>query len=216
MTTTVEAVERYLETDLVLHEALARGYLNIRRAARWLIETQGWDTTEEAVVSALRRYDPDPVSDLEAVLALLEQADVSGRTGLALLEIPRTQARLEQLSQLLEGLDSKEAYGLFPERKRITVLLEEAHLDAARQALGDEAIQATGMVRLDLGFPREEAAVSSAIAVALNVLGHRGVHVEALFASSPGCSFLVSDQQAAIARRLLNDLARGEDPLLAA
>lgn len=54
--TVQELVWRHLEDDVVVRRALARGILSLRRGARELIETNGWDVTEDAVVSALRRW----------------------------------------------------------------------------------------------------------------------------------------------------------------
>lgn len=51
-------VDVALGQDPVAREALQRGIVNLRALSRWLIRTRGWNASEEAVLSALRRRKP--------------------------------------------------------------------------------------------------------------------------------------------------------------
>lgn len=60
-----------------MEAAWARGYLSLRRAARWLRDRYGWEATEEGVVSAIRRYDPPTRLELAHGPRLLARSTVT-------------------------------------------------------------------------------------------------------------------------------------------
>lgn len=208
MTTTVEAVERYIQSDLVLHEALARGFLNFRRAARWLIEAQEWETTEEAVVSALRRYDPEPTLDFEAVLHILSSSEIGGRTGLAIVSFPRVHENMDKLSSVSRAMHAKDSWAVLPDRKRVVLLVEAATVDRVVEAIGEEVVGEIhrDVVRLDLDLGDTGNAASGAIAVAINVLAHRGIEILSLYGALPSCSFIVHREQLTRVHEIFSDL----------
>ncbi len=199
MGTTVEAVEQYIEKDLVVHEGLARGVLNIRRAARWMIERQGWDTTEEAVVSALRRYTPDQRVDLEGALHLLEHTTRMASTGLALLSAPRTREHMAGISQITRMAEPEEFLSILTGSARVTLLVEQRRAQQAFDVLetnGDTEL-VNGVAEVELEFPDDGPDATTAMAVVLNVLGHRGVEILAVSGAPPVCSFFLPERHLA-------------------
>lgn len=84
--TTTERVHRHLARDPTMASARARGYLSLRRAARWLLEGYEWEATEEGVVSAIRRYEPP------AGLAETHGPGLLARAGVATELSPRPDA----------------------------------------------------------------------------------------------------------------------------
>lgn len=52
-----QQVHEYLEHDVMVQEMMAKGLINMRQTARYLIDELGWECSEEAVVSAMRRWD---------------------------------------------------------------------------------------------------------------------------------------------------------------
>lgn len=201
MGTTVRAVERYLEKDLVVHEALARGFLNIRRAARWLIDSQGWDTTEEAVVSALRRYTPHSTVDLETALHMLEDTSRMASTGLALITAPRTREHMQGVSRISRLTEPEEFFSILTESKRLILLVEERRCDEAMQIMQPlgSIEMARGVAEVELEFPDDGPAAATAMAVVLNVLGHRGVDVLAVSGVPPVCSIFFPETDLSVA-----------------
>lgn len=197
MPTTVEAVNRHLETDLVLHQALERGVLNLRETARWLIETREWDTTEEAVVSALRRHDGDTRADLEQALAILDEAEVGVMTGLALVTIPRVHEIVGRLPALVKALEPEDTLAILPGARRVRIAVDRRRLDVVESKLGadsiDELVDGLARARLRLGETGTDA--MAALAVWLNLLAHHGVDVEEVFGCLPECSVLVPEDQ---------------------
>ncbi|HLE46754.1 MAG TPA: hypothetical protein VI818_00540, partial [Candidatus Thermoplasmatota archaeon] len=48
-------VQQVFERDGVVNEAVARGIVNYRALARWIMEVTGVEASEDAVLSAIRR-----------------------------------------------------------------------------------------------------------------------------------------------------------------
>lgn len=203
MTTAVDAVEGYLDTDLALHESLARGFLNVRKTARWLIETQGWEATEEAVVSALRRYSPDPGLDLENVLYMLKGSEVLVQTALATITLPSAREYSSAIPTIVQSVEPDDTLIILPERKRLNVLIDERNVDPVVSSLASRAsldptkhCEVTqGLAALEVRFPEDGRVASTAVAVMINILGHRDVPVSNVYATLPTCNLVVAEEQ---------------------
>lgn len=208
MATTVQIVERHLEKDLILKEALARGILNVRRAARQLIEKRGWDATEEAVVSALRRYEPDPHVDLDNVFDLLSKTHKTAQTGLVIISIERTYESLSKLTAITEAIATEDPLGFLPDDERLNIIAEEANTLSILKALHPEKpIEIhQDVAEIELEFPEKTPLCSAAIAVALHLLGHQGVEVVGTASVLPFCSVFVKEADFADAYALAKDL----------
>lgn len=207
MTTTVEAVERYLECDLILYGALDRGILNIRRAARWLIKEQGWDTTEEAVVSALRRYNPPRTYDMATAFHLLQASHLTARGGLASITVPRARRRLLKIPDIAQAMEPEDTFGLLPGRKQITFILEKHKLmEASRILEAKEPTVHEEVGRIDLHLPHRKEPASTSIAISLAILDYHGIEPMGVFGALPTCSMLLTPPSFIDAHGILTDL----------
>lgn len=213
MSSTAEVVEGHLEQDLVLEEGLSRDVINLRRASRWLININGWDTTEEAVVSALRRYDPPPggPSIVDARDAL-EAAELGTQTGLALVVTPRVEEAQRHLRKVWASLSGEPVLGLFPSQPSVRYLVEESVLQdletASRRGYVTETIHP--LFQASLRLPEGGAVKSLAYAIFLNTLGHRDVEVLESFSSGPDCTVLVREEDELEVHRALAELTGAE------
>lgn len=194
MTSTAEQVNRHLEGDVVMNEALARGVLNLRRAARWLIESRGWDTSEEAVVSALRRYEaPTGRPGIEEAHRLLSQASVNVRSGLALATMPRVRELQQRLPSFWWKVDGEDILGLLCRPTSIHFVLEDETLEQLKEALGPGALEDLNHPVSEIRFtlPEDGWGAPISAAVVLNVFGHRGLDVLDVFGADPEISLMV-------------------------
>lgn len=209
MTTVSQLVEQHLERDLVLNEALARGFLSVRKAARRLIEERGWDVTEEAVVSAIRRYDPPPSADLENAFHLLGQARRTAETGLAVVEMPRTREYVTQIPVVLDVVPSERMVGFVPHDDVVSLIVDDRNLPDALEALSfdRERIEPRGgLGKIELTFPDRSPLNCAAIAVVLYHLSHQGVEVTNVYRSRRIFSLFVDEAQFADAFELVKGL----------
>lgn len=187
--TAVDLVRWHLHDDLAMEAARARGYLNVRRAARWLLAQHGWDTTEEAVVSAIRRYEPRDPLGLDQAYNLLNGAHFTSRTGLGLVRLPWSWEVLDRLPRLHDIGEVEDHVSILTGYKDVRLVLERQHVSEALDVFGGverSVHRDVGEIRFK--FRDQGPAVPVAMAVFLNNLGQRGVDILETFACGPGLS----------------------------
>jgi hypothetical protein len=102
-----------------------------------MIEENGWDVTEDAVVSALRRYnDRNPQQPFARPRRSLEEGRVELKTGLALLEVPRTHDIQQDALKAWKAADIRDTLGVLPSRTTLKILIEESSLSGFRTKIG--------------------------------------------------------------------------------
>lgn len=208
MTTVVEAVDTYLQRDPTLADTVSRGLANLRRTARWMIEENGWDATEAAVVSALRRYnDRHQEQPLVRPRRLLRKGRVELRSGLALLQVPRTHDVQEDALQAWGAADVRDTLGVLPSRKTLKVLIEESCLrDFAGQFGRGRVEEITSPVSLvEVTFDRRPAELA-VIVLILSALAHHEVEILEVMSCSPSCSVIIHEEDGRDAFDVLTEL----------
>lgn len=214
MTTTAEAVERHLETDVALVDLLARDLARLRATARWLIAEYGWEeTSEEAVVSALRRYiDEHPTAPLTRDRELLSDTIVDVRTGLALVTLPRTEDTHDRIPDVWCALESLDVVAVVPGRKRIRVLVDEDRVGDVEDALPPARIQSVQapVSSIQIRLPPEPEAFSL-VGHATSALVHRDVTVLDVLTCRPEVFVLVPDGETVDAFEVVGRLTRQPD-----
>lgn len=209
MPSTAEKVEHYLEGDLVIERALARGVLSLRRTSRWLIEHRDWDVSEDAVVSALRRHTPRPVdADVDEGYALLREARTGVGTGLALATVPALAAVRRRVREALGEHASPLA--VLPGSDTTTYVVDDSVVDRLDERDGLDVhrlVRPLSQVRV--AFPDEDPACGVALSILLNTFSHRGIPVLEAFSCRSEYSLLVRDAHTSQAHDVLLHL-RGE------
>lgn len=208
MATTVDAVREHLKRDPALADALVRGLARFRRTARWLLEEYGWDTSEEAIVSALRRYAEDhSTSALARPRKLLPQHRVDVQGGLALVTIPRTHEVKTELLEAWESGGARDLFAVLPARKSLRVLVEAHSLIDFRREFSPHTVEETRqpLTALTLAADGKQADVNVA-SLGLIALRHHGVEVVEVLSSLGESTFIVPDAQRMEAFDVLSEL----------
>lgn len=208
MATTVEAVNYHLETDPAVADALRRGLINLRRTARWMIDEYGWPATEEAVVSALRRYRDERLGPVVwSTRPLLYNAGVELRDGLALVTVPRVPEVYRNVFNAWLDSGGTGPLGVLPGKTRTRLLVEEREVDGISAALGPGVIRETlapvALIRLVLHCDQERG---SLVGLVLNALAHHGVEIVEIVSCDPEWLVLVHDKQILEAHRVISAL----------
>ncbi len=199
MASTAEQVSSYLDEDLALKEILARGVLNLRRAARWIIEKEDWDATEEAVVSALRRYgDTSSGEVLQEARAVLGEADVGLQSRIVSLTVPRGPPLHSRLRDAHEKLGSGDSMVVLEGETRVRVLVDSANAACVTDTLGVDgepgSVEPVAVVRLV--FSGDRPANLAGVAIALNAFAQQGIDVREVFTCEPQYSIVVDQEDA--------------------
>lgn len=191
--TVVEQVNRHLARDPALVDVLARGLVSQRRTARWLISENGWDATEDAVVSAMRRYKTDhPHAGFFSARDLLEDALVDVLSGLALVTVPGSHGLHERLPGAWEVTSGRDMVGVLPARTQTQLLVEKRRLPQLREALGPHRIQEViaPVSGLRLRLPEDRDAPTAG-AFVLSVLKNHGLRVLGIVSVCQECLLVV-------------------------
>lgn len=208
MTSAVESVDLYLQRDPTLADTVSRGLANLRRTARWMIEENGWDVTEDAVVSALRRYnDRNPQQPLAEARRSLPQGRVELKTDLALVEVPRTHDVQEDALQAWKASDVRDTLGVLPSRTTLKLLVEESSLQAFCGELGrtrvEDIISPVSVLQVKFkGRPPD----LTVIVLLVSALVHRGIDIVEVVSCAPACSVVVPADDGKSAFDVLADL----------
>lgn len=213
MPTTVELVDHYLETDPALVDVLMRDMVSLRRTARKLIAKNGWDTTEEAVVSALRRFKEEPLDrSTWNAKGLLRQVGIEAKDMLALVTIPRTPEIQEAAFEAWMRESGTGPLGVLPGKTKRRLLIEERYVGDISEAVGPlstiEVTAPVAMLRLILPQTDDAAALMS---VVLAALSHHGIQVLELVSLQPEWTIILSDDQLLEAHRVICALT-SDDP----
>lgn len=211
ITTTVEAVERHIEMDAPLADTLARGIANVRRTARWLIEEHDWDASEEAVVSAIRRYaERYPTAPLTRERKLLNETQVDIRTGLALITVSRGYTLHEGAPDLWATMRPYDVFGVLPSRRRFRFLVEKKSIEAVQERLPagvvKEIVEPVAAIKLALPGSNREMGVMSQV---VGALIHRGIDVHEVVTCLQEVAMVVAGRMAVQAYEVAAALTKG-------
>lgn len=210
MTTTVEAVRRHLEEDPALVDVLLRDLVNLRRTARWLIADHGWDATEEAVVSALRRY-REGGGD-EAVWAAredLRSSELELRDGLALVSIPRTPEIQRTSLEAWFDTDGTGLIGVLPGRTETRLLVEERSVRDLTEEAGALSIRdveaPVAVLRVVSPDTSKDAGLLSLV---LGALAHHRIDPIEVTSCNPEWLLVIPDRKVLDAHGILGGLTK--------
>lgn len=164
--------------------------------------------TEEAVVSALRRYgDRHPHQALAEPLQLLPQGRIGVRSGLALFTLARTYSVQTTVLEAWTAAGVRDTLAILPSRKTLKVLTEEASAQDFSQAFGHRQVDSvrSPVALLEIRFDDTRPTVS-VLALVLSKLGHNRIEVLEAMSCWPVCSIIVDAEDKMAAFNALSEL----------
>lgn len=208
MPSTAQRVARYLDEDLAMKEVLARGILNLRRAARWLIDKEGWDASEEAVVSALRRFAGSSDAEiLDEAREALAAADVGLRSRYARLTVPRGPRLHRRVREAHRALGADDTLALLPGQTRVRVLVDGDDPERVAEKLEASKGEPGPVAAVLLSFPEGGPASHLGTAIVLNTLVQQGIRVLEVFTCEPEVAIVVDQAHARAAFEAVGQMA---------
>lgn len=208
---------RKIEQDSALAEVLARGVVNLRALARWLIRTNHWAATEDAVLSALRRYvaSSRKESSVEQARALLSRAHLNTRSRVCLVTLPKSKGVQQAVGSLITSLDySKgEILRLIQTERGIKVLIDETNLPKLQRAVG-ASVQSVehNLTELNVVVSEETMQTPGVLALIFGAIASRGINVVESVSGLPEHLVFVAEKDAMDAYDALAALTRPASP----
>lgn len=146
MTSIREAVERAVEEDFVLRDALSRQVANRRGMARWLIEHKDIDSSVSNVANILKEYeDEQPSSSLEEAWSAIRRIDVGLEREMAALVVKKQAATVKRIRSAIADVEVHRngILRFSPARKTLTLIYRARDDPAIRGLFNDDQIVAS-------------------------------------------------------------------------
>lgn len=211
MPSVAQEVKASLGQDGVIREALRREVINQRALARWLIDEHGWDTTEEAVLSAIRRYADALEGEVyDQAKTVLGQAHLNMRSQVGIVKMSKTQDVQEALPHLFELVDytKGEALRVIQSERSIKVFVDEANIPAVLELLGERHVRETrrNVTEINLVLPMESKTTPGIAGLVLNTFGLHGINLLEIVTGIPEVLLFVHEEDALDAYEALDNL----------
>lgn len=205
------AVHTYLDGEIAAREMLAHDVLNYRAFARHLIETQGWDVTEEAVVSALRRYPREPTSSpFSGARDLLKGSHIGTRANIWSLEFASKARVRDSLPRLFELVDPErnELLRIVEGDRAVKVVVSDEKVDAVLDTLsGCNLIHKIGnLVEYSISTPEEVRMTHGVLALLLATLAVNEINIRESVSGAGELLILVHDDESLKTYQVLKGL----------
>lgn len=211
MTSTAQAVKNALRQDGVIREALRRGVVNQRALARWLIDEHGWDASEEAVLSAIRRHADDIEEDVHSdAKQVISRAHVNMRSQIGIVKMSKNQAVQKALPGMFDLVDytKGEALRIVQSERSVKVIVDESNVPAVRERVAEDHVREIlrNLTEINLVLPMESKNTPGLGALIMTTLGLHKINVLELVTGIPEVLFFVSEEEALEAYEAIDNL----------
>jgi hypothetical protein len=172
-----------VRVDSVVREAMARGFVNNRALAQWIIATYGLDASVASVLSAFRRLEEKGTTDSYAqARKILKNSYVNTRARRAAIVAPNSPTVHEKLPQVMKSVQySKgESIRLLSYDDQITIIMDDSNLDKILNILGERNVEKVkrGLVELDVIIPIDAPDIPGTHPLVSNALAVRKINLE--------------------------------------
>ncbi|MBI2077995.1 MAG: hypothetical protein HYT80_06455 [Euryarchaeota archaeon] len=203
-------VQQIFERDGVVNEAVARGIVNYRALARWIMEGTGVVASEDAVLSAIRRIrGSQSVRPFRAAHKVVAESHLNVRSSLCQLTAPRTKGIQERLAAIFREIDFERGEILYYTQGEsgIKILVDESNLRTVQAHLGTHILQVTKhLAAVSIVQPREGLQTPGILALLTNALALQNINVVDAVFGLPEYLFFVKQEDTLRAYQALEAL----------
>ena len=133
MKNTVGEVWKFLDNDPCIKRDLSKGLINSRALAKYIVRTQKMDATLDAVISAIRRYNPGNKDDIfvNARKLVSQTISLSTRSGLAEISLIKDDDVQRSIPGLFDAIEYSrgEVLRVIQATESIKLIVDEKNLD---------------------------------------------------------------------------------------
>ena len=188
---TRELVWKFIDTDISLKKDLSRKIINVRSLAKYLVATQKLNTSLDAVISAIRRYNLDikKNEDVTSIHSVLKQARVAIRTKMASLLLKRTdfvKTKLGRPDKLMD-FQGHDIIRVLEGSQALTIVVDQKNLEKIKSTFPKDLIleenKKVGMV--EINYPRILKKTPGVFSIIYNELAENNISIiDALISSN--------------------------------
>src|SRR3989344_4531270 len=198
---TRELVWRFIDTDISLKKDLSRKIINVRSLAKYIISTQKINTSLDAVISAIRRYNLDTKKheDAGSIHSVLKQARVAIRTKMSSLLLKRTdfvKTKLGRPDKLMD-FQGHDMIRVLEGSQALTIVIDQKNFDKIKSTFPKDLIleenKKVGMV--EINYPRILKKTPGVFSIIYNELAENDISItDALISSNEHILIIEEDK----------------------
>ena len=196
-----EKVWKFIDTDISLKKDLSRKIINVRGLAQFIITTQKINTSLDAVISAIRRYNLDiKKSDEKASIHdVLRQAKIAVRTKMSSLLLKRTdfvKTKLGRPDKLMD-FQGHDVIRVLEGSQTLTIVIDQKNFDKIKSTFPRDLIieenKKVGMI--EINYPRVLKKTPGVFSIIYNELAENDISIiDALISSNEHILIIEEDK----------------------
>ncbi len=197
MTSIAQQVWRLLDDDPAVQECLARGIINMTGLAAYLQKKRKLGGSNDAIVSAIRRYKATTKSEEErrAVADALAAAIISTKTRITAVMLKNSPSLYKYISEMMRDPEfyKSEVFKLIKSRNETLCLIEQEAMEKAKPffTAGNLIGVEEGIAELAITLTREGWETRGILARITSELAARGVNIRYIIHADPRISIYV-------------------------
>ncbi len=192
-------IEWIIETDPVIKKGLQRGIVNSRALARYVQNTEGVDSTHDAILGIIRRYEPS-ARELSDTHHFLKECEVSLRSKIAELVVKYHQETMYQISEFVSNHKTTrgERVKLVVEVGFIRVIADQRSLEDLSRTLrpGEIVGYSKDLTEITLHLPDATNATKGIVAKVTMELALNDIDLAGIVECTPGLTLVVAETDA--------------------
>ncbi len=186
-----EIVWKFIETDISLKKGLSRKIINVRSLAKYIIATQKLNSSLDAIISAIRRYNLDikKSDEKNSIHDVLKQARVAVRTKMSSLLLKRTdlvKTKLGRPDKLMD-FQGHDIIRILEGSQALTIVIDQKNLEKIKSTFPRDLIleenKKVGMI--EINYPRILKKTPGVFSIIYNELAENDISIiDALISSN--------------------------------
>ncbi len=206
-------IERVIETDPVIKKGLQRGFVNSRALARYIQDTEGLDSTPDAILGIIRRY---PLSKGEStdIRHVFRDCELAMRNKVGDLEVEYHQDTMSRIADFASNLKTArgENVKLVAGIRFIRVISDQNALENFRRTLPPSHVirYSKDLAEISVHLPPSAHETKGIVAKITMELALNDINLAGIMEGAPELILLVAEPDAPRALEALQRMLKEE------
>jgi hypothetical protein len=192
-------VWKAIDTDIAVRKDLSRNIVNVRALAQHIIDEYNIKSRLDAVVSAIRRYQTQPLkkADTGKAYSILKQAKITTLSKMAAFTLQKSEPVHEKIAQLLPrtAFIAGDILRVLEGSKVFRVIFDQKNYDKLYSLFGkqDIIIASTKLGMVEIAFSESARKVPGVFSIVSNELAENDISIIDAFLSTTEIIILVEE-----------------------
>jgi hypothetical protein len=220
MTNITRAVERIIEHDSAIRKDLARGLINKRSLAIYLQESAGIKGSTDAIISSIRRHEPDleGQNHFSKAMGLIKNAKISTKTGIAMVALAKDPAVQQTLPRLFSVIQYTrgEILRIIQAEEELKIVVDEKNAQKVEELFKKADVMKVehNLAELNMRLVPASAKVPGILAILNTELANIGVNIVETISCVPELLWFIDQKDLLKAHQAFLELTGSKDNLV--